>query len=118
MEIKKLADKLEEQVRTSQKEVGNETEWEDEIENLQARDVRRGSNASQNHGCCMDPVFQQQLALFHCEINEVCNAASCGTSQTVHVPTEQSQEGAGTEWDEKRRSQPALNLDRQYQRLQ
>ena len=76
-EINILHEQLEDSGEKIKKEAGHETEFEDETEKLQAGDGKRGSNASQSSGCCMDPAFlqhfrtmeadqaKQQMALFH-----------------------------------------------------
>ena len=101
METEKLQEKLEDNEENIKNEAGNETEWEDEIEQMQTGEGRRGSDASQSNGCCMDPAFlqhfftigadqaEQQLALLHYDIDRRFGMQHQAASVTpVHVPKE------------------------------
>ena len=93
--------------------------WIWEIRSLQAGECRRGSNASQYKGCCLDSSIyaavrgngsrpaRQQFAILQGEVNKVFDVPhQTATATSVHVLGTQSgkeQSAAGGEGEDKRR---------------
>ena len=98
-ETEKAPAEMEDTGRKHQAESQVETELDLEIRGLQAGEARRGSNASQSNGCCMDPAFsqhfptsgadfdRQQLLLLWSAFGKTCGMPHQLTTVTpVHAP--------------------------------